>query len=56
MKGGSGNNNNLNDNLILCNILGIDITKGIYDSLQNEEGWLESDVVMLGIHLLSNDS
>ena len=54
--GGSGKNNPQNDNMILCNILGIDITKRCFDALQDEKGWLESDMVMLGINILCNDT
>ena len=28
----------------------------MYDALQDQEGWLDSDIVMLGIQLLCNDS
>ena len=54
--GGSGKNNTRNDNMKLCTILGIDITKRSLDVLQDDKGWLESDLVMLGINILCNDT
>jgi hypothetical protein len=54
--GGSGKNNPRNDNMKLCNILGIDISKRSFDVLLDDKGWLESDLVMLGINILCNDT
>ena len=54
--GGSGKNNPRNDNMKLCNILGIDINKRSFDVLLDDKGWLESDLVMLGINILCNDT
>ena len=55
IKGGSGNNEQ-NTKMVLCNMYDITITNKTMDILHDEKGWLDSDLVMLGIELLCNET